>query len=174
MILFEIFIYAGILLRRILERWASSPPINTVIGFAFGVLVDMRIYLCALLVLVIMDMITGIMASLHRGEKFNSRKLRTGLLERIILYGFLFIITLMLDTILRGTINYGKYYIAILCCTIIAFYEAGSCIENLVSRFPKYPFLKRLGGKLNLLQDKYEESTINKLTNIMEATEDEK
>lgn len=163
----EMYIYGRILFGRIMSKWLHSTPVMTLGGFIFGVLVDMQVYIVCIFVLVIIDMITGIMASLHRGERFNSRKLRTGLIERIILYGFLFIITMMLDTMLRSVYDYGKNYIDIICCTIIGFYEAGSCVENLASRFPKYPPLKKIGKTLNLLSDQYEQSTINKITNIM-------
>lgn len=166
----ELFIYGRILFRQVWRRWMASPPVITVCGFMAGVLMDIRLYLGAIFVLVIIDMISGIAASLHRGEKFSSRKLRTGLIERFILYGALIIITLMIDTILRGTVNYGRYYVAIVCCTIIGFYESGSCIENLVSRFPKYTFLQRVGKMLKLLEDQYEKSTINKVTDIMNAS----
>lgn len=165
----EIFIYARILFGRVYSRWWSSAPIMTLAGFAVGVLVDMRVYILSIFVLVIMDMITGIMASLHKGERFSSKKLKRGLLERVLLYGSLFIITLMIDTILRGTIDYGKYYAAIVCCTIIGFYEAGSCVENLVSRFPDKAFLKRIGAMLNLLEKSYTDSTIEKVNDVINA-----
>lgn len=165
----ELFIYGRILFSRIFTRWMHSAPVLTLAGFMYGVLVNMRVYLFSIFVLVIIDMISGIAASLHRGERFNSRKLRTGLIERIILYGALIVITLMIDTILRGTIDYGKYYVAIICCTIIGFYEAGSCVENLVSRFPKYTFLKKIGDMLNLLEKNYEDSTINKVSQVLHS-----
>lgn len=167
----ELFIYARILFSRILSRWMHSSPIITLTGFMIGVLIDMRVYLLSIFVLVIIDMISGIAASLHRGERFSSRKLRTGLIDRIILYGTLFVITLMIDTMLKGTIDYGRDYVAIVCCMIIGFYEAGSCIENLVSRFPKYTFLKKIGGMLNLLEKSYEDSTIQKITDVMKASD---
>lgn len=163
----EIFIYGWILFRRIIQRWLASTPVITVTGFFIGVFLDMRLYLGCIFVLIILDMITGIAASLHRGERFSSRKLRTGLVERFLLYATLFVITLMIDTILRGTVDYGRDYVAITCCTIIGFYEASSCIENLVSRFPKYLFLQRIGKMLNILDKKYQESTVETVANIL-------
>lgn len=169
--LLELQLYIWMLLKNTWSRWLKSPPAATVVGFYVGVFFDMKVYLGAIAFLVIMDMFTGIAASLHRGEKFSSRKLRTGLLERAILYIVLFNVTLMLDVILRNTINYGRDYIAIFCCTLIGFYEASSCIENLVSRFPKYSFLQRIGKALNLIEKSYEDSTVNKVATIIQATQ---
>jgi len=177
MMLTELQIYFRFLYRSAWARYLKSSPVASLVGFYFGVLTDMRVYIAAIGVLVTIDMITGIMASLHRGEKYSSRKLLIGLVDRFILYGFLFNIMLMLDAMLRGTIDYGRSYITIVCCTIIGFYEASSCVENLVSRFPNRPFLRKIGNALNLLEKKYEDSTVNQVSNIIESSkfkEDEK
>lgn len=166
----EFLLYVELLTSRVWQRWITHGALATLIGFFVGILVDMKVYIAAISVLVITDMITGIMASLHRGEAFDSRKLLMGLLERFILYFFLFDVTIMLDAIVRDAINYGRDYIAIACCTMIGFYEASSCIENLVSRFPNRLFLQKIGRMLNLLEKSYEDSTVNKITNIINDT----
>lgn len=168
--MFELIIYSQFLFVKMWRKWMGSLPITTLGGFMVGLLMDIRVYVACIFILVIIDVITGISAALHQGIKFSSKKLRIGLIDRVILYSVLIIITLMLDTMLRGTINYGRDYIAIACCTIVGFYEASSCVENLIKRFPNYSFLQRIGKMLNLIEQKYEDSTVNKIADIIEAS----
>ena len=113
-------------------------------------------------------MIVGIKASLKRGEPYQSKKLWRGLLQRSFLYTALVVSFIMLDVVCQHAIyNYGKYYIAAFACTLIAFYEASSIVEKLIQIFPNVPFLKRIGTTLNLLDKKYEDSTVNQVAKIL-------
>src|SRR4051812_33572661 len=88
-------------------------------------------YLYCVLGLVVIDVITGIMASLKKGEEFKSRLLRRGLIEKLILYLLLIISIFILEIVIKTAINYTPFYLVIFSVIIIATYEISSILENL-------------------------------------------
>lgn len=176
-LIIEIVTYADILFTRIADRWQAGQFftnfLKLVAAYVVGVLTDIRVYIISIVVLVVMDMVSGIGSSLKRGEKFNSRKLRTGLIERFILYGSLTVVALCIDSIVRGAFDYGEYYVTVFCCTIVGFYEAGSTIENLIECYPKFTFLQKIAKLLNLIEKKYQDNTVNKVSEILNSKIDE-
>lgn len=170
--------YAEILFSRITGKWLATPFFSNSLrvtgSFLLMILTSIRVYLVAIAILIIMDMLSGIGASLKNGEKFDSGKIKKGLLERIVLYGSLIIITLAIDSMVRGTWDYGSYYVTMFSCTVIGFYEAGSCIENLITLYPQYTFLKKIANMLNLLEKTYEKNTVGKVQEILKEDKDEK
>lgn len=169
---YDFIIYVWVLIGRVWHKWVAVQfMINlgrATLGFIASVLMGMYPFALSISVLVMLDMFFGVKASLRRGEPFKSKKLWRGLLQRAFLYTALIVTFIMLDTLLQGVYDYGKFYVSIIVCTLIGFYEAGSILEKLVYLYPGYPFLKKIGNTLNLLEKQNDENTVNLVSKIIE------
>jgi len=103
-------------------------------------------FLGVILALVLIDVATGLIAALKKGERFSSRKLRKGLLEKMLLYLCLLITVFLADGLLLKTMGLGSYYLTFCITFLISMYELASIAENLYSIRPDIPFLGGLVG----------------------------
>ena len=134
---------------------------GTAVILFFG---GIHMHIGVIVVLTVMDIAVGITAALKRGEKFSSRKLRRGLLEKFTLYIILFFSILMLDKIIHSMIATETFYLSGLVTLLISLYEISSISEGLYSINPNNPVFKVIGGwsrrmfskterKLNQIED---------------------
>lgn len=168
----DLAIYASVLFDRILTMWESDTWLHNLIKVAvawlFTLWLDVYVYISIVMFLSVADVLTGLRKALKDGKPFSSKKLRRGLIERLVLFTSLFVLMLCMDNLIRGMYDYGKYYITQFVCVIIGFYELSSIIENLIAIHPKFTFLKKIARFLNLLETKHEERTIDKVEKFLD------
>ncbi|RZK45997.1 MAG: hypothetical protein EOO97_00030 [Pedobacter sp.] len=126
-----------------------------------------HIYLMLVGALVLIDVTTGLYASLKRGEGFSSRKLRKGLLEKLALYLVLMVAVCLTEKLTMTVLGFKTFYLTWLVSTLICFYECSSVAENLVSIRPDIPFLSGLVKIFNRMGQKTLENMNQK---VNEAT----
>lgn len=157
----EIGIYWKGILSHAGVSWINSPVIVDLIKTILGLLTAMWTGIGGLfvgvLILTVFDVIIGTRVSIKKGNSFSSRKFRKGLVEKTILYALLFIVSYVLEGIIKTSIPYEQFYLVGFSAAIFGFYEASSIIEGLIYLYPEYPFLKRLGNYLHILDKKVEE-----------------
>ncbi|RYF96301.1 MAG: hypothetical protein EOO00_03045 [Chitinophagaceae bacterium] len=134
-----------------------------------------RAYIFAVMVLTVIDVITGIIASVKKGEPFKSRVLRKGLLEKVLIYNLLMVSVFILEYIIKKAIGYDNYWLVLMTTTLIGTYELSSIFENLYVINPNLTFLKSLIKLSDKLRDKtisVAEGSIEKLDeNISKKTD---
>lgn len=172
----DLAIYASILFDRIIMTWESDTWIHNflkvVVAWLFAFWLDVYVYISIVVFLSVADVATGLQRALKDGKRFSSKKLRRGLIERLVLFTSLFVLMLCMDNLIQGFYDYGKYYITQFVCVLIGFYEVTSIIENLIAIYPKYTFLNKIAKFLNLLETKYEERTIDKVEEFLSKNDD--
>jgi hypothetical protein len=144
----------------IINKWLASPIIANIIKFLLGVwamIAGVHNFFYGITLLVVVDVISGILASLKKGEKFSSKKLRKGLLERFIIYNTMLIIIWVIESMVKQSFSYDNWYVVTFVGVMIGSYEISSIIENLVVINPEFAFLRKVSRVLNLLEDKAEQ-----------------
>jgi toxin secretion/phage lysis holin len=106
--------------------------------------VGIHTYIYTILVLVLIDAVTGVVKAAKLGEGFKSRKLRKGLLEKLAVYLVLLVSVFFLDRLTQSVLNHGGNYFAFFITFLITCYEVSSILENLNSIKPGLPFLSGL------------------------------
>lgn len=128
------------ILKAIIASWLFFAGIHT--------------YIYCVLALVFIDVITGIIASLKKGEEFKSRILRKGLVEKVILYNLLMISVFVLEIVIKTAFDYSAFYLVLIATVCITTYEISSIMENILIIRPELGFIKRLITLTNKLQNK--------------------
>jgi hypothetical protein len=116
-------------------------------------LAGIKIYLVSVFGLVILDVITGVMASIKKGEAFKSKILKKGLIDKTFLYIVMLIAVFILEGLAKSVINYTPYYFVFLASFMISCYELISIGENVFVLNPDLSFLKPLISLVGKLQD---------------------
>ena len=136
-----------------------------------------HVYMYMVGALVLIDVATGLYASLKRGEGFSSRKLRKGLLEKLALYLVLMIAVCLTEKLTMTVLGFHTFYLTWLVSTLICFYEVSSVCENLVSIRPDIPFLSglvrlfnKMGQKTMENMDKKFDAVADNITNLKDLT----
>ena len=144
------------LIKAVIASWLFFAGIHT--------------YIYCVLGLVLIDVVTGIIASLKKGNKFKSRILRKGLIEKVILYNLLMISVFILEIVIKTAVNYSAFYMVLIATVLISTYELSSILENILVINPNLSFI----SKLINLSNKIQESTIDvaeeKIDNISNVT----
>lgn len=145
--------YVHLIIGSIWEHIKShSEIILKALLAVFYFLAGIHIYIYAVLALAFIDVVTGIAASLKKGEKFTSRTLRKGLLEKTVLYMLLLVTVFVLDMITKTVFHHEAFYFSFVITFLICSYEIASIMENVQVLRPNLPFvsaLVRIFGKLH-------------------------
>lgn len=112
----------------------------------------------------LMDTHLAIKACIKSGGKYESKKIKSGVLNKVSLYITLTALGIALDTIFKQIYNYERYYTALVVFAFIALYEAGSIIESLEKIHPKNPIVARFARFLNLADKKLDDKINDKLS----------
>lgn len=134
----NIFSFDNIIFKAIVAVWLYFAGIQT--------------YLIVIPVLIIFDVITGIYSSIKKGDKFTSRYLKKGLLEKLGLYLILFLSSFSLEMVIKTIFPWESYFIVFFVTVLISTYEITSICENVFTINPSLSFLTsliRLSKKLN-------------------------
>jgi hypothetical protein len=154
---------SGKLIDSMLNLNTSNVIFKAILTAIMG-LAGIKIYLLSVFLLVILDVITGVMASLKKGESFKSKILKKGLIDKTFLYIVMLIAVFILEGLAKSVINYTPYYFVFLASFMIACYECISIGENVFVLNPNLLFLKPMISLFGKLQDKAvstAENTIN-------------
>jgi len=173
----EMLLYGKMLIGKSIFVWLKQSAIanylKLAIVYVWALFIGIHSYIYCILTLILIDVVFGIKASLKQGKPYRTRILRKGLLEKFVLYFFVILVAFIVETVVKQGIEYDRYYIVFIAASMISFYEAGSIIEKLIILYPQFPFLKRLGGLLNVLDTEVEKKTTAIIMDG-EAKEDEK
>lgn len=172
------FTYARTILLNIFTSFIKSPITTKLIDLAIFIwllFAGIHTYIYATMALTIIDVITGITASIKKGEPFKSRILRKGLIEKVVIYNLLMVSVFVLEYIIRKAIGYDNYWLVLLTTTLIGTYELSSIFENLFVINPNLVFLKSLIKLSDKFRDKtvsIAEDKIDKLDEVVKKRED--
>lgn len=149
--------YSGTTLLNILSNFKNSPLISKIIKLILAgwmMFAGIHVYFYGILALTIIDVITGVMASIKKGEPFKSKILRKGLIEKGILYNLLMISVFVLEMILKTAFEYKAFYMVMIAAMLIGTYELSSIVENLMVINPRLNFLKNILNMSNKMHEK--------------------
>lgn len=141
------FLHAKQTLIKIISSWIHSPFWGKVASLAMSfwmLFAGIHSYFYAVIAFTVIDVITGIAASLKKGEKFKSRILRKGLIEKLCLYMVLMVSVFILESVVRTGIKLENYWLVMVATVLISTYEFSSIVENILVINPKLVFLKQL------------------------------
>lgn len=144
---------SGKLIDSMLNLNTSNVIFKAILTAIMG-LAGIKIYLLSVFLLVILDVITGVMASLKKGESFKSKILKKGLIDKTFLYIVMLIAVFILEGLAKSVINYTPYYFVFLASFMIACYELSSIFENVYVLNPNLTFLKSFLYLVSKLSDK--------------------
>lgn len=113
-----------------------------------------KLYLISIPVLVILDVITGIIASKKKGIPFTSKELKKGLLYKTALYIIMLIGTLVLESLVKSIFSYSAYFLVFFISFLIGCYELISVMENILAINPNLVFIQAFIKLTNSLQKK--------------------
>lgn len=147
----------------------STAPLVVVVTTAICTyLLDVWLHLYGGFIMVallsLMDTHLAIKTCIKSGGKYESKKIKRGVLNKISLYITLTALGIALDTIFKQIYNYDSYYTALIVFAFIALYEAGSIIESLEKIHPKNPIVARFSRFLNLADKKLDDKINDKLS----------
>lgn len=154
--------YCKFILLNVFDTWFKHPIWLNVVKILLGawtMLAGIHNFLFGITFLIVVDVVTGIIASLKEGKPFNSKKLRKGLLERFLIYNTLILVIWVMEKMVKESFEYDSFYAVMLVCVFIASYECSSLLENMLRINPNYTFLNKVGRILNL----FEETAENRL-----------
>lgn len=163
------FLYAQSLLAKMADGWNLKAIVAAVAAFGAWVFPTEALQSTAVmaLVMLVLDTITGLMASWHNRVPIQSAKMRR-LLIKITGYGvFVLVVTIVARSVVAGveeTLAAQAYALTATLGWVIAT-EAVSILENLAAAdLPMPPQVKRwlkerVGGKLGRREGEEEEST---------------
>lgn len=145
--------------------------VKTLIGLYFY-FSGIHTYMAIIFALVCIDVVSGVIASVKKGDRFNSKKLRAGLLDKFLLYLLLMIAVFLTDMLLKTVLNLELFYLTFFVSFLIAIYECSSITENIYNIRPDIPILASLVGIFNKMQTKTITSMENKTDAIADAITD--
>jgi len=132
---------------------ASNVVYKAILTAIMG-LAGIKIYLVSVFGLVIIDVITGVMASIKKGESFRSKILRHGLIDKTFMYIIMLTTVFILEQLTKSIFTYSPYYFMFIVSFMIACYETVSIFENLLVLSPNLTFIQPLITLTNSLSDK--------------------
>ncbi len=153
----ELLTHARTILHNISDTIINSPTVLKLIALITACwmhFVGIHSYIYAVIALTVIDVATGIIASIKKGEKFKSRILRKGLIEKVCLYLIIMVSTFILESVIRTGIELETYWLVMVATTLISTYEFSSIVENLLVINPNLTFLKRLQKISNNMANK--------------------
>lgn len=162
--------YYTSLLTKIFTTISASPLYVNFIKFLLSFwlfFAGIKIYFAYIFCLILIDVATGIPAALKRKEKFTSRILKRGLLQKTALYFILMLTFFFVEKIVMSAIIYSNHYLVMVITLLISFYESVSIMENVLVLNPQLGFLKRLIG----IAKKAETKTLDDLEDKIEKGE---
>lgn len=151
------FEYAEKLITGIYKSFVDAPFWSNVIKFLLFCWLffqGIHTYIYCILALVMIDVVTGIYASRNKKEAFKSRRLRRGLIEKVVIYNLLLISVFVLELVIKTGIPYETFYMVLFSTILICTYEITSILENLLCIQPNLKFIKRLIRLTKKIEDK--------------------
>lgn len=164
-------------LSNIYICFANSPFLIKVAKLAVAAwmfFAGIHVYFYCILVLTTIDVVTGVAASIKKGEPFKSKILRKGLIEKGILYNVLMLSVFALEMIIKTAVEYKAFYLVLISSMMIGTYELSSIVENLILINPNLSFLKSILKMSNKIHDKtieVAEKKIDEVTDIPKGKE---
>ena len=168
------FNYAVEIIKKITSTLINTSFWNNALKFILACwlyFAGIHTYIYCILALTVIDVTTGIFASLKRGEKFKSRILRKGLVEKVLLYNLMLISIFILELIIKTGFNYSTFYLVLVATVCIATYEISSILENVLTIRPELSFINRLIKLTNKIQDKAVNIAENKVDRVSDLGE---
>lgn len=132
-------------LVSISDNWLRKAFISLMTAVA-GYYAGIMVYLIAIGVLVVADIITGVWAAFKLGEKFSSKKLGKGLIQKSAVYLIIMAASFEIGKVMQTAIAHETMWLAFVLTTLILLYELTSIIENIVVINPDMYFLRRFSG----------------------------
>ncbi len=127
--------------KYLVDNWPVIVKALIAVWFFFS---GIHLFIFAIFSLTILDVVTGVTAAYKRKEPITSRKLRTGLLEKFLLYMVLLLAVFTLDIVMKHIIPIDAYYLSGLISFLISTYEVTSIMENVLTINPNMPFISSL------------------------------
>ena len=161
------FNYYGEVLAGIWYSFTNSPAVVAVVTVVGAFVAELWLNAYSVVIgvcaLAIIDTHVAIKASIKNGGKYESYKIKQGLLNKIKIYLTIFILAIIFDILTRKIYDYQSFYVVFLSAFIIGLYEIGSILENMVLLFPNSEVVKLLSKYLNLTKKKVDNEIKNKL-----------
>lgn len=104
--------------------------------------------------------------SIKKGERFESKIFRKGLIEKSILYTILMCASLVLGKLLQTVFDFDVFYISWTLSVMICVYEISSVIENIVVINPNLAYLNAFKTFVKSIGKKQVESVTEKFSTI--------
>lgn len=128
--------------------------IKTITSALWLYFAGIKLYLISIPILVLLDCITGIIASNKKGLPFTSKELKKGLLYKTALYIIMLIGTLVLESLVKSIFSYSAYFLVFFVSFLIGCYELISIFENILVIKPDLKFIQVFIKLTNKLQSK--------------------
>ncbi|WPQ65506.1 phage holin family protein [Chitinophaga sancti] len=149
--------YALTIIRKIIDNTIHASLWNNILKILIAVwlfFAGIHTYIYCIIALTILDIATGIPASMKKGVPFKSRILRKGLIEKVVLYLIMLIAVFILELVVKTAIEYDSFYMVLVVTMCISTYELTSILENIAILRPELPFISRLIKLSNKIQEK--------------------
>jgi toxin secretion/phage lysis holin len=124
--------------------------VTAIVGYYAGI----HIYLVAIGALVLADVITGVWASFVSGEKFSSKKLSKGLIQKTAIYLIIMAASFEIGRVMQTVIPHETMWLTFVLTALILLYELTSIIENIVVINPDFYFLRRFSNMFEKVVEK--------------------
>lgn len=124
---------------------------------------------------VMADLITGIWASIHKGNGFRSRRFWVSIVAKTFIHTLMICMMYAFATIFKGIFPFAPYMTAAAVTGFICIYEFSSVTENVLVLFPDMLYLKKIKDLMSKLVNKQTEAIENQLdaaTNKPEPVEE--
>ena len=145
-------------IAAISEHWITK----SIIGALAAIFSTPVEFILGLMVLIIVDFVTGVAASLKKGEKLSSIKMmHTGV--KIIVFTAFLLTASILSFLISYTFNFGAHWFESFCVLLVALTEFISIGQHLTSIYP--PFSNLFQAAENEFQSKTHIDLTNKSGN---------
>jgi toxin secretion/phage lysis holin len=124
--------------------------VTAIVGYYAGI----HIYLVAIGALVLADVITGVWSSFVSGEKFSSKKLSKGLIQKTAIYLIIMAASFEIGRVMQTVIPHETMWLTFILTALILLYELTSIIENIVVINPDFYFLRRFSNMFEKVVEK--------------------
>lgn len=163
------------ILFSITKNFTTYYSKSTPFGFLFQFLLFLTtifspIYLNIIFIfcVLIADVVLGVAVSIKKGVKFESRKLKKGLVHKLAFYGIIIVSFLGLELVLMKMLQYKTYYIIGVITTMIGFYELTSIVEKMMIIEPNIKVFGRLLKWIKKTDEKIETNIDNKIDKLFD------
>lgn len=163
------FTYIKYILLNLFNNLTNLFKDNLVIKLMIAVwfyFTGIHVYLYCVFFLLTFDVATGITASIKKGDKFTSRYLKKGLLEKLALYIILILAAFALESVVKTIFNWEKFFVVFFVSLLISIYEVVSICENILIINPSLVFLSSIIKLSKSLNDKAIETAQSKIDAI--------